>query len=223
MERNVKEYQTVVLAALLDDIGKLLGRGRFSLLDKGQHPRFSAEFVGAFSEIFSHVGDVPMLRELVQRHHESKQHFAPEFLVQGIEDEGARKLATLVSKADNLSSSERGMRSEQWQDYRETPLTSVLERVNRIGDKSQRLRYHTKPICPPDSLHVIFPDEIATYGEGELNRHITAFGEDFRNLFRDGGSGTVDTTDFECLISQLFNILYKYTWCLPSNTQEASN
>ncbi len=83
MEPNTKEYQTIVLAALLHDVGKLLGRGRFSLLDRGQHPKFSAEFVGAFQEIFAVVSDVPLLRELVQRHHENKQRFPPEFLVEG--------------------------------------------------------------------------------------------------------------------------------------------
>ncbi len=221
MEQNIIEYQTIVLAALLHDIGKLLGRGRFSLLDKGQHPKYSTEFVGAFSEIYSHVSDVPLLRELVQRHHESKQHFASEFLVQGIKDEHIRTLATLVSKADNLSSSERGSSSEQWQDYKETPLASVLERVNRIGRESPQCRYQARPLCRAESLDVIFPYKFTAYEHGELNRHITEFGKDFRNLFPNRESGTVDTSDFECMISHIFNMIYKYTWCLPSNTQEA--
>lgn len=216
-----KEYNTIVLAALLHDVGKLLGRGRFALLERGQHPQFSATFVNANSGIFSPVCDVPLLRELVQRHHESQQHFAPEFLVQGIEDERTRTLATLVSKADNLSSSERGSRSEQWQDYKETPLVSVLERVNRVGDETPRFRYHARALRQPPFLDVILPDEFATYEQGELNRHIAEFGEDFRNAFRGSGLSTVDTTDFECLLSHMFNVLYKYTWCLPSNTQES--
>ena len=172
MERKTKEYQTVVLAGLLHDIGKLLGQGRFALLDKGQHPRFSSEFVGAFSDIFGSVSDVPLLRELVQRHHESKQHFSPEFLVQGIQDEHTRTLATLVSKADNLSSSERGSRSEQWQDYKETPLASVLERVNRIGDENPHCRYRARALGQPSLLDAILPDEFAVYEQGEMNRHI---------------------------------------------------
>ncbi len=80
MIQNAMEYQTVVLAAFLHAIGKLLGRGRFSLLGQGQHPKFSADFVGAFAETFAHVSEVPLLRELVQKHHESSAHFAPEFL-----------------------------------------------------------------------------------------------------------------------------------------------
>jgi CRISPR-associated protein Csm1 len=218
MEWNYKEYQTVVLAALLHDIGKFLGRGRFSLLDKRQHPKFSADFVSAFPEVFAPVSDVSLLQELVQRHHESKQHFAAEFLVQGIQNTHTRTLATLVSKADNLSSSERGVSSEQRQDYRETPLTSVLERVNRVGGETPRLRYHARPLCPPLSLDVLFPDEFTMYAQGELTRHIKEFGEDFSNLFR---GNAVDKTDFDCFASHILNILHRFTWCVPSNTQEA--
>ena len=123
MEWNSKEYQTVVLAALLHDIGKFIGRGSFKMLDKGQHPKFSSDFVSAFNDIFSPCCDVPLLQELVQRHHETKQYFAPEFLVQNIEDSHVRALATLVSKADNLSSAERGRSSEQYQDYNCTYTT----------------------------------------------------------------------------------------------------
>ena len=35
------QYQTVVLAALLHDVGKFIHRGRFLYLDKGQHWKFS--------------------------------------------------------------------------------------------------------------------------------------------------------------------------------------
>ena len=64
MGEKGKEYQTVVLAALLHDVGKLLGRGRFALLERGQHPQFSATFVSANLGIFSPVCDVLLLREL---------------------------------------------------------------------------------------------------------------------------------------------------------------
>lgn len=55
VKQNAKEYQTVVLAALLHDVGKLLGHGHFLPLNKGQHPRFSAKFVEAFPEVFAAV------------------------------------------------------------------------------------------------------------------------------------------------------------------------
>jgi len=68
---------------------------------------------------------------MVQKHHESP-YFESELNVDSITDEHIRTLATLVSLADNLSSSERGERSKTYQDYKETPLASVLERVNGL-------------------------------------------------------------------------------------------
>ena len=221
MKQNAKEYQTVVLAALLHDVGKLLGHGHFLPLNKGQHPRFSAEFVEAFPEVFAAVSDTSLLRELVQRHHNDKEHLDAEFLVQNIKDRHVRTLATLVSTADKLSSSQPGVGSEQWQDYLETPLASILERVNRIEMESPRLRYHARPLQPIPSLEVIFPDEFPSFGQGELGQHIVEFREDFHQLFRNGKTDAVDTTDFDCLISHMLNVLYKYTWCIPSNTQES--
>ena len=128
MVEGNREYQTIVLAALLHDIGKLIHRGKFLHLDKGQHPKFSADFVKINKDVFAPTADVELLEELVLKHHEDKQHFPQELLVQSIKDDRARILATLVSKADNLSSSERGKSNEQWQDYKTTPLASVLER-----------------------------------------------------------------------------------------------
>ena len=213
------EYQTVVLAALLHDIGKLLGRGSFKQLDKGQHPKFSADFISAFEDVFSEICDASLLHTLVKRHHESKQSFDPEFLVQEISDEHTRALATLVSKADNLSSSERGGPSEQWQDYKEVPLASVIERVNRVESEAPKLRYHPRSLHSKNSLDGIFPATFAGYERNELNKHIKEFGADFKKHFLNGQS--IDSTDFNCLVSHILNMLFKYTWCIPSNTQEA--
>ena len=38
-----KEYQTVILAALLHDIGKFIQRGSFALNVEGKHPEVSGE------------------------------------------------------------------------------------------------------------------------------------------------------------------------------------
>lgn len=67
------EYQTVILAAFLHDIGKFLGRGSFKILDKGQHPAFSSTFISAHGSFFSNMADVPLLKELVQKHHENSR------------------------------------------------------------------------------------------------------------------------------------------------------
>ena len=102
LPNGVEERQTVVLAAFLHDIGKLLGRSSSRVLDKGQHPKYSADFISAHRDVFSSVSDVDLLHELVQKQHESRG-FPPELRVDSVTDEHSRTLARLVSKADNLN------------------------------------------------------------------------------------------------------------------------
>lgn len=213
---NQLEYQTVVLAALLHDIGKFLQRGSFGKLDiSGKHPQVSVNFISAFGEHFGKVTDLPLLKTLAQRHHESPQ-FPPELRVQNIKDPYARSLAYLVSKADNLSSAERGPGLEQWDDYKAVPLVSVFGRVNLSnGDGTKILRHHLAPFGDIKSLPGIFPAEFEYYSPNEMNKHLQSFGADFRSLFE-----RIDTTSFECVCTHLLGLLQKYTWCIPSNTQE---
>jgi CRISPR-associated protein Csm1 len=102
LKTNNKEYQTIVLAGLLHDIGKLLQRGSFGGLDiKGKHPAISANFVIAFADCFNQVSDISILKTLVQKHHES-HYFESELNVNSIIDEHIRTLASLVSLVDNI-------------------------------------------------------------------------------------------------------------------------
>ncbi len=83
---NQLEYQSVVLAALLHDIGKFLQRDSFGKLDiTGKHYQVSANFVSAFSDYFKDVSDVSLLKTLIQTHHESPQS-PSELQVQTISD-----------------------------------------------------------------------------------------------------------------------------------------
>lgn len=227
---DVREYQTVILAGLLHDVGKVLMRGDFGpdLGIEGRHPQVSANFVSAFKDLFSGTTDSALLELLVQRHHESPQHFPSELLVQGIEDDHERTLARLISKADNLSASERGEASDHRQDYKATPLMSVLERVNRETDDNLKLRFHARAL--PSSLdmsseqsdYLVFPQPFETYSSSELSDHLRRFGREFRALFVGGtkGRAPVDKSDFNALLAHLTGIIYRYTWCIPANTQE---
>src|SRR5262245_29370223 len=125
-----REYQTVVLAGLLHDIGKYLQRGDFGGMVAGQHPQVGANFVGAWSEEFSRSVDAELLRTLVQRHHESSR-FPDALRVETLTDPRVRSLARLVSRADNLASSERVPRefSHPRQPFRTTGLVPIFDRV----------------------------------------------------------------------------------------------
>ena len=54
MDSNTEEYQTVVLVALLHDIGKFLGRGHSEVLDKGQSSATRlSKVVGSKAPVFA--------------------------------------------------------------------------------------------------------------------------------------------------------------------------
>jgi CRISPR-associated protein Csm1 len=216
---DTQEYRTVVLASLLHDIGKMLQRGSFGGIDiKGKHPAISADFVSAFHECFEQVNDLPLLKTLVQKHHES-HHFEMELNINSINDKHVRALASIVSLADNLSSAERGEQAGEYQDYKETPLASVLERINNTGLKIPSLRFHAASLSAPEELKKIFPEPFQSYNKGELTQLIKDFGEDFSGLFKTGKT-IVDRDNFDCVLTHIYSLLAKYAWCLPSNTQE---
>jgi len=117
---NAWEFHTVVLAALLHDIGKSLQRGRSLPFDiKGPHPEVSAQFISAFTHTFSTTVDIELLKTLVLCHHRG-HHFAG-LRADDISDPRWRLLGFLVNKADSLSASKRGQHADQWQDYKTTP------------------------------------------------------------------------------------------------------
>ncbi len=166
METDNQEYHTVVLAGLLHDIGKLLQRGSFGGLDiRGKHPAISGNFITAFAECFNEVSDIALLKTLVQKHHES-QYFEPDLNINSISNQHIRTLASLVSLADNLSSSERGGPSAGYQDYKETPLASVLERINS-EIPIPGVRFHSNPLLTSYELQGIFAKNIQAYDKGE--------------------------------------------------------
>ncbi len=208
---NQRQYNTVLMGALLHDIGKMLQRGSFGSLDtKGQHPQVSSDFVNAFKDFFAKFIDVDLLQALVQRHHEDPRYFKENLLCQNAPEE-YKALSYLVSRADNYSSSERGVKAESYQDFKSTPLVSVFSRVNLDKGLPVTHRYRLKSLKPGNA----FPEQFDTYSVDEFNRHLQDFGKDF-NAFVNG----MKSSDFDILISNIMTLLMRYSWCIPSNTQE---
>ncbi|MDA8241179.1 MAG: type III-A CRISPR-associated protein Cas10/Csm1 [Nitrospiraceae bacterium] len=207
---NQREYQTVILGALLHDIGKMLQRGSFGSLDtSGKHPIVSSVFVSAFRDFFSRFADFDLLLTLVQRHHEDKR-LGDDLICQNA-PENSKSLSYLVSRADNYSSSERGKQAETYQDYKLTPMVSVFSRIDLAKGMPGMMRYKLNHLMPENT----FPEKFDTYDEGEFNAHLQGFGEEFNTLV----SG-MKSADFDALFSNVLTILLRYSWCIPSNTQE---
>jgi len=222
------EYQTVILAALLHDIGKFLQYGSFEGLDtSGMHPKVSVNFISKFSDCFNKVADLSLLKTLVQRHYQSP-NIPLEFALTEIGDDHFRQLAKLVRKADDLSSDEPEADLNVKQDHDVKPLMCVLERLNHESDDHLKLRFHPRVLLSAkhlskenDAPGLIFPKAFRDYSTKELNEHIKNFYLEFSNLFKPQGKGRspVDSTNFENLLAHLTNLLYRYTWCIPSNSQ----
>ncbi|GAB6158195.1 type III-A CRISPR-associated protein Cas10/Csm1 [Desulfotomaculum varum] len=206
-----KEYQTILLAGLLHDIGKFLQKGDFakSIKVSGKHPALSAGFVKAWSWVFDKVTDVQLLIELVQRHHESNI-FPPELLVQQA-DPQIKALAYLISTADNYSSAERGEQSGEYRDYKTVPLASVFARLKLNHSTPEVYHYKLHSLNPVNA----FPQSFKTLDLQQTNKYLNAFGEEFKTL-----ATSINLTDFNCLFTHLLALLQRYTWCIPSNTQE---
>jgi CRISPR-associated protein Csm1 len=208
------EYETVILGALLHDIGKYFQRGDFGGRVVGQHPEVGATFVSAWQEEFGRCVDVALLRTLVQRHHESAA-FRDGLRVDDISDDHTRALARLVSRADNLSSSERGGRAATYQNFRTTALAPVFHRVQLLHtpDPSQSHLPHAA-IRNLENEPPIFPQPGRRTPQEEVTEHIRDFGQAFSSL-RD----RLDWDDFRCVYAHLFSLLQKFTSCVASDTQ----
>ncbi len=208
---NQKEYQTVVLAALLHDAGKMLQRGSFGNLDTGgKHPKVSSVFVGAFKKFFSEFVDFELFQTLVQRHHEDQRNFDEDLLCQKAPEQ-YRPLSFLVSRADNYSSSERGKKANAYQDFKRTPLVSVLSRIELNKELPEPQKYRLAPLSPENA----FPQKFKEYEADEFNKHLKSFGEEFNDLVKN-----LKNTGFDTMFSHIVSLLMRYAWCIPANTQE---
>ena len=96
---------------------------------------------------------------------------------------------------------------------------SVLECVNNTGLLTPTVRFHANPLFTPEKLWPIFPDKFQVYEKNELTNLIKTFGEEFYKLFKTG-QYVVDRSNFDCIITHLYSLLLKYSWCLPADTQE---
>ena len=123
-----REFATVVLAALLHDIGKFFQRARsLSFPEQGRNPEVSSRFIGAFADFFSTVANAQWLETMFLHHHQGRAF--QDLTAREISDPHLRTLTYLISTADHLSARERGEHTANYQDYRTTPLVSVFQRV----------------------------------------------------------------------------------------------
>lgn len=194
------------VGALLHDIGKFAQRTqRFQKkhydkeVSKYEHAAFSAEFVHDLIEAKHPLGNEEVLN-IVLFHHvillSEKQTM----------DEKS-KFISLVRIADWLSSSERTEDDSVEIDrkFYETPLISVFQRIFKHQEENQADRFDysfplKKLILNKEN---IFPQSISSISKGEYQHLFDTFVDEIKQI-----------TNSE----QLYHLLEKYTWCIPSAT-----
>lgn len=209
-ERRKREYQTVMLAALLHDIGKFLNRADV----RKKHPLFSADYVSS-DEFKKRIGknwvDFDLLKILVQRHHEYSR-MPDELLVQKIEDTHARALAYIVSRADSYSSSERLGEEPSELDFKNARLRSILTRVDI--EKGQPIpQYYNMQKLLPKAAFPISINELSQLSYSYEKLH-GEFGKSFLNFM---------PKDFDALFNGYLSLLEEFLWCVPSDTRDKFN
>jgi len=201
------EYNTVILAGLLHDVGKFVQRIETKQFKK--HPLVSVDFIKLeeVSAILSKEGlgiDLELLKTLVQHHHEDKRYFPANQLVQSITDPRQRALAYLVSQADTFSSYERDDEEERAFEYR---LYSTFSSVNITDRIKPGMHYDLREFSP----ETMFPVE-----KDKLDREIYSY-ENLERTVREVLK-KFSPGNFDELFNGFLTIFKKFLWAVPSDT-----
>lgn len=214
-EKQKREYQTVVLAALLHDIGKLLHRG--SVEYKGKHEYASAAFIKNSRDKLENnkLYDIDLVMLLVQQHHATKTAtWENEYFVAktDVEKEKLWKLIRIVQEADSYSCAERDLEQQRKRDVaREmVPMDSIFSNVNldlkNTGDEKTG-RYHLHPFEPLTA----FPENFQKLHPNENNNLI--------DLFKNNIPFFSSLERFDEVLNIWLNILEIFMWAVPSDTR----
>ena len=185
------ERKIILLAALLHDIGKFWqGTGV-----RGTHGELSGRFIREYvPEQWQRAAGIAAM------HHDPSARSAEEY----------KALKTIMC-ADWLSSSERRELSEDEEGKRkDTPLRSIFSDIDIGKAKPSSTLYYPVKKLELDR-NVIFPrplDEISGRLKDDYTDLWSEFVEDVKKIKQ--------ITDFDAYFNTLYQLLQKYTWCVPS-------
>lgn len=213
-----KSLHSIQLAGLLHDIGTFIQYS--SSTENGgesKHPNISRDFILCYKDVFSQYVDDSVLVELVQRHHENPL-FPKELLAQEASP-GNRQLCLLLSQANSMSSLEHDEEDDSFRDYKDTPLSSIFAQLQLYDEKARPVPkvYRPLPLKPKDAFPYEDKSLDKTYSK-ELSVLVENFKKDFSQLADESRE-----LQFETFFSRLTALLQKYTWPVPSNTQEKNH
>jgi len=209
---KLKENEVIALGGLLHDIGKFYNRGTDILkgIKKRAHPFLSVKFLEKLEEM-GIIEKNELLKTVIQRHHEYYR-MDEDLLVQNIKDVEIKKMALLMSRADNVSSKERDEKSKEQQNYKTRELDNIFQSLDIKGEKIEITQsYDLETFEPANIFARLTPAKGRTLGV--LDTYI----EDYFEKELEKIISPKD--DFHSLFTKLLYLFEKYLWCIPSDTQ----
>lgn len=212
---NQKEYQTVILAALLHDVGKMLHRGKEFY--EGKHEVASVDFLDRHADKIriDELFDFDLLKLLVRHHHSTKadaQKDAYFDTPEAYEKEKGWRLVSIVIDADCYSCVERDLQQQRKRDVekRRAPLDSIFANMSLDLEKpeiSEGTHYHLTQLNPL----LAFSESFAALDEQEIIDRISAFEKELPDFS--------EFCDFDMVINVWLDLLETHTWAVPSDTR----
>lgn len=201
---SVDYLKEVQLASLLHDIGKFwwrtLGKDERK---NNRHPILSQKFIDEIA--FPPEVDKNLVKILVLRHHDSEAYkgYRVSELPKGIE----RRLARIVSEADNISSAMDRDKDEE-KDV-ERPLTSIFSEI-KLSEKpgKEKFVYSPSPMNIGDSL---FPQKNIKDFDDKIKDSWRIFCDEVKKIPKK---------NFDAWFNTMLYLLKKYTYNVPSASYE---
>ncbi|HEC99633.1 MAG TPA: type III-A CRISPR-associated protein Cas10/Csm1 [Proteobacteria bacterium] len=225
MSFNQREYQTVVLAALLHDIGKFMQRAEvpLSARSKGMentlcrvshNGRYTHKHVLWTNEFFELFQTHPVLGVVLEKDsicNLASFHHRPD-----------TKLQEVIQLADWLSSGSDRVEDEEASDdrenYKKARMHSILEYMSIAENKMTEAQYRYELKQLDDNALNSFPRHRSDLTPKDGEKLTNSYGE-LWDAFREELEGLTSENTDRFTVS-LLSLLEKYTWCMPSSTMQ---
>jgi len=215
--RQNREFNTIVIAALLHDIGKFLHRAQGEY--KGTHEEASYRFIQKHkARLRSALYDIDLVSVLAGFHGSSQADTFRNTYFEGKTKADRKriwKLISIVKRADCYSCAERNTDEQKRRDIQMSaaPLDSIFSLVNTSGkEKGRRLsfyRYAFKALDPLTS----FPEDLKGLSRDDLTKLTLEFEGNLPDFSR--------YSRLDDVLNVWLGLLEKYAWAAPSDTRYA--
>lgn len=214
MNNFKKEFETIALAALFHDIGKVLNRTKEGYREN--HTELTKSFLDELMNRCENIKkfvDVGIFSKIASHHHEGVSNLLKP---KQLSDERERFLATIISRADNFSSSERAEDEDAIQSNRtQSRMRSIFYNLKFDNEEENKEDgfYEIKDLKPEN---VFFKKE----NQPDTGKETTqSLYKDIAKKITDEITRVEANDNFNLFFSSVLHILEKYLALIPSSTQ----